>query len=200
MVRLKFVPPAKEVYRLSAGETCAPAPRKLFPDAGKGDIHSLSKKMYRFSRRRGKLCPGAGKAVPRRRGKVTFMHYRRKMCKFSRRRGKLCLGAEKSHSFAIQEKCVGFPGAGGSCVLAPESSGARFWRGSGARLQTECRFSRRRGKLFPGAERAASRRRVNIEEKCVGFPGAGGSCAPAPGKLFPDAGEGHIHSVSKKKV
>ena len=114
------------------------------------------------------------------------MHYRRKMCKFSRRRGKLCPGAgKKSHSFTIEETCVGFPGAGGSCVPAPERSGARFCRGSGARLLRECRLSRRRGKLSPGAEKAVSRRRVNIEEKCVGFPGAEGSCAPAPGKLFP---------------
>ena len=103
---------------------------------------------------------------------------------------------EKSHSFTIEEKCVGFHGAGGSCVPAPESSGARFWRGSGARLQRECRFSRRRGKLSPGAEKAVSRHRVNIEEKCVGFPGAGGSCAPAPGKLFPGAGERSHYSFT----
>ena len=131
-------------------ESCFPAP-------GKSHTHALSKKMRKFSRRRGKLCPGAGK---------------------------------KSHSFTVEEKCVDFPGAGGSCVPAPESSGARFWKGSGARLQRECRFSRRRGELSPGAEKAVSRRRVSIEEKCVGFPGVGGSCAPAPGKLFPGAGKG----------
>ena len=49
-------------------------------------------------------------------------------------------------------------------------------------------FSRRLGKLSPGAEKAVSRNRVTVEEKCVGFPGAGGSCVPAPGKLFPGAG------------
>ena len=54
--------------------------------------------MCRFSRRRGKLCPGAGKAVCRRRGKVTFIHYRRKMCTFSRRQGRLCPGAGKAVS------------------------------------------------------------------------------------------------------
>ena len=136
--------------------------------------------------------------MPRRRGKFTFIHYQRKMCRFSRRRGKLCPGAgKKSHSFTVEEKCVDFPGAGGSCVPAPESSGARFWRGSGARLQIRCRFSRRRGELSPGAEKAVSRRRVNIEDKCVGFPGAGRSCAPAPGKLFPGAVESCVPAPGK---
>ena len=127
--------------------------------------------MFRFSRRRGKLCPGAGKAVSRRWGKVTFIHCREKCVGFPGAGGscvpapessgasvgfpgncvpaprKLFPGAgERSHSFSVEEKCVGFPGGGGSCVPAPESSRARFW-GSGARFQRECRFSRRRGKL-----------------------------------------------------
>ena len=57
-----------------------------------------------------------------------------------------------------------------------------------------CRFFRCRGKLCPGAGKAVSRRRgkvtfIQYRKKCVGFPGAGGSCVPAPGKLFPGAGE-----------
>ena len=127
MVQVKFVPPAKEMYRLSRrrGNLCCR--ESCFPAPGKSHSFTSRRKVCRFSRRRGKLCPGAGKAVSRRRGKVTFMHYRRKMCKFPRRRGKLCPGAgNKSHSFTIEEKCVGFPGARGSCVAAPENSGARF--------------------------------------------------------------------------
>ena len=156
------------------------------------------------------------------------MHYRRKIFQFSRRRGKLCPGAgKKSHSFAIEEKCVGFPGAGGSCVPAPESSGARFWRGSECRFfpapgetvsrrrescfpepghcrRKMCRFSRRRrrgscvpapGKPFPGA--LESSHSFTVKEKCVSFPGAGGSCVPAPGKLFPGAVESCVAAPGK---
>ena len=54
--------------------------------------------MCRFFRCRGKLGPGAGKAVSWRRGKVTFIQCRRKMFRFSRRRGKLCPGAGKAAS------------------------------------------------------------------------------------------------------
>ena len=36
------------------------------------------------------------------------------------------------------------------------------------------------------------------EERCVGFPRAGESCAPAPGKLFGSAGE-RSHSFSVEK-
>ena len=123
--------------------------------------------MFRFSRRRGKLCPGAGKAVSR-------------------------LG-EKSHSYIVEENVLVFP-APGEAVPSAGNSGARFWKGSGARFRRECNFVGARGscvpapgKLFPGAgERSHS---FNTEEKCVGFPGAGGSCVPAPGKLFPGAGE-----------
>ena len=91
-----------------AGESCAPAPAKLFPGAGeRSHSFSIEEKCLGFSRRRGKLCPGAGKAVSRRLGKVTFIQYLKTM--------------------------LGFPGAGGSCVPAP-------------------------GKLFPGAgERLAGR-------------------------------------------
>ena len=67
--------------------------------------------------------------------------------------------------------------------------------------------SRRRESLLSGAGERSARRRLasllgqkqkifsasNIrstsEERCVGFPGAGGSCVPAPGKLFPGARE-----------
>ena len=41
--------------------------------------------------------------------------------------------------------------------------------------------------------------RSTSEERCVGFTGAGESCAPAPGKLFPGARErSHSFSVEKK--
>ena len=108
--------------------------------------------MCRFSRRRGKLCPGAGKAVSRRRGKVTFIQQSvdfaglgeavsrcRESC-FSAPRKALsrCRG-----ELTFMRKTLGLPGAGGSCVPAP-------------------------GKLFPGA----------VE-----------SCVPAPGKLFPGVGK-----------
>ena len=47
---------------------------------------------------------------------------------------------------------------------------------------------------MPGAGEAVSRRRgkvtfIQYRRKMLGFPGAGGSCVPAPGKLFPGAGE-----------
>ena len=74
----------------------------------------------------GKLCARAEKPGSRRRGKVTFIHYRRTISRFSWRWGKLCPGAgkavsrrERSHSFSVEEKRVGFPGAGGSCNPAP---------------------------------------------------------------------------------
>ena len=151
----------------------------------------------------------------------------------SRRRENCFPAPRKSSLFSVEEKCVGFPGAGGSCVPAPESSRARFWRGSGARFRRACRFSRRRGKLCAGAEKAVSRRRekvtlihygrkinrfsrrwrklcpgagkavsrrarshsFSVEEKNAGFPGAGGSCVPAPGKLFPAPGK----AVSRRR-
>ena len=178
-----------------AGETCASLPRKLFPGAWERSHSFTIEKMYRFARRQGKLCPGAGKAISRRPGKFTFIHYRRKMFRFSRRRGKLCPGAgKKSHSFTIEEKCAGFP-APGEAVSRRRKV---LERGSGEVSEQGCRES----VSFPGArgsaEKAVSRRRVNIEEKCVGFPGAGGSCAPAPGKLFPGAGErSHSFSIGK---
>ena len=67
-------------------------------------------------------------------------------------------------------------------------------------------MSRRRESLLSGAGERSARRRLasllgqkpicstsNIrstsEERCVGFPGAGESCAPAPGQLFAGAGE-----------
>ena len=82
-----------------------PAPGKLFPGAGEKS-HSFTIEMRRFSRHR---RPGAGKAVSRRREKVTFIHYREKCvgfegagggkfwseCRFS---GKLCPGAAKAVS------------------------------------------------------------------------------------------------------
>ena len=38
----------------------------------------------------------------------------------------------------------------------------------------------------------------NMEEKCLGFPGAGESCVPAPGKLFPGAGKkSHSFTIEK---
>ena len=116
-----------------------------FPAPGKVHTHSLSKKMCRFSRRRGKLCPGAGKAVSRRRGKVTFMHCRR--------------------------KCVGFPGAKGSCA-------------------------RRRKVLERGSGKVPEQ--GSGENVILSAPGAGGSCVPALGKLFPGPGKvTFIHSRRK---
>ena len=45
--------------------------------------------------------------------------------------GKLFPGAEdRSHSFSIEEKMSGFPGAGGSCVPAP----GNLFPGAGERL------------------------------------------------------------------
>ena len=68
-----------------------------------------------------------------------------------------------------------------------------------------CRFSRRQGKLCPGAGKAVSRCPGKftfihyIEEKCLGSPGARG-CVPAPGKLFPGAGEkSHSCTVQENK-
>ena len=66
------------------------------------------------------MCPSAGKAISRRQGKFTFVHYRTKMCKFSRRRrscvlapGKLFPGAEdKSHSCTVEENVLVFPAPG----------------------------------------------------------------------------------------
>ena len=127
----------------------SPAPWKNQPDASRqvclilktnystSNIRSPCKNMYRYSRRRGNLCPRAEKAVSRRRGKITFIRCRRKICRFSRRRGKLCPGAGKV-------------------------------------------VSRR-----PGKRTFIHYRRKNY----ISFPGAGGSCVPAPGKLFPGAGE-----------
>ena len=41
--------------------------------------------------------------------------------------------------------------------------------------------------------------RSTSEERCVGFPGAGESCAPAPGKLFTSSGErSHSFSIEEK--
>ena len=83
---------------------------------------------------------------------------------------KLFPGAgERSHSFIIEEKCLGSPGAGGSCVPA-------------------------RGKLFPGARESSHS--FIIEEK-KRFSGAGGSCVPASGKLFPGAGESCVPAPGK---
>ena len=112
--------------------------------------------MCKFSRRRGKLCPGAGKTVSRRRGKVIHSAPESSRARFWRGSG----------------GSVGFLGAGGNCVPAPR-------------------------KLFPGAEKSSHS--FTIEEKYIGFPGAGGSCVPAPGKLCPGA-RGHIRSVSKKNI
>ena len=139
-----------------------------FPVPGQSHIHSLSRKMCRFSRRRGKLCPGAGKfwsecrfsgklcpgaekAASRRQEKVTFTHYRRNISKFFRRWGKLC------------------PGAGKAVSRRPGK--VTFVQ----RRRKKCRFSRRRGKLCPDAGKTVS--------------SAGESCVPAPGKLFPGVGE-----------
>ena len=150
--------------------------KSCFPAPGKVRIHSLyRRKMFRFSRRQGKLCPSAGKAVSRRR--------------------------RKSHSCTVEENMLVFP-APGEAVPGAGSSGARFWKGSGARFRRECNFVGAGGscvpalgKLFPGAgERSHS---FIIKEKCVSFPGARGSCVPAPGKLFPGAGESCVLAPGK---
>ena len=39
--------------------------------------------------------------------------------------------------------------------------------------------------------------RSTSEERCVGIPGAGESCAPAPGKLFPGAGGSCVPALGK---
>ena len=147
----------------------SPAPWKSQPNAGRQvclilkTCYSTSnfrspckKKMYRYSRRRGNLYPRAEKAVSRRRGTVTFIHYRRNIG-FSWRRGKLCPAAGKIVSrrrgkvtfIQCRKKMLGFPGAGGSCVPVP-------------------------GNLFPAPGKAVPRRR----ESCFlasgkGLPGAG---------------------------
>ena len=79
-------------------------------------------------------------------------------------------------------------------------------------------MSWRRESLLSGAGERSARRRLasllgqkpicstsNIrstsEEKRVGFPGAGESCAPAPGKLFAGAGErSHSFTIEEKCV
>ena len=155
------------------------------------------------------MCPGAGKVVSRRRGKFTFIHYRRKIYKSSRRRGKLCPGAGescfpapgKSHIHALSKKMRWFSRRQGKLCTAPESSGARFWKGCGARFRTECNFVV--GEAVPGAGKAVSRRRGKVafihyrRKMCkfswrrgkLLFPGAGESFVLAPGNLFPGAGE-----------
>ena len=176
-----------------------------------------AKEMYRLSRRRGNLCPGAEKAVSRRRGKVTFIHYRKKMYRFSRRRGKLCPGAggscvpapgKLSPGAGEAVSCVraprncfpvpgknhihsGFPGAGGSCVPAPEN----LFPGAGescvptpgkAHIHSVSkkivRFSRRRGKLCPGAGKAVSRRESCFPAPWKAVSRRRESCFPASGK------------------
>ena len=136
-----------------------------FPAPGKGHIHSLSKVF---------LAPG--ETVSRHRessfpapGKSHIHALSKKICWFSRRQGKLC--------------------------PAPESSGARFWKGSGARFRRECNFVGAGGscvpalgKLFPGAgERSHS---FMIKEKCVSFPGARGSPGTGKAVLAPGNGAG----------
>ena len=69
---------------------------------------------------------------------------------------------------------------------------SRRWGKPCPGVQYRCKFSRRRGKLCPGAGKTVSRRRgkvIQTVSKNVSFPGAGGSCVRAPGKLFPGAGE-----------
>ena len=79
----------------------------------------------------------------------------------------------KSHTFTVEEKYVGFPGAGGSRVPAP-------------------------GKLFPSAgERSHS---LTIKEKCVSFPGAGEAVSRRRENCFPAPGKGHSLSVDEKCV
>ena len=217
---------------------------KLCPDAGESS-HSVSKKNVRFSRRRGNLCPAAEKAVSRRRGKVTLIFpapgeavSRRRESNFpapgkvhihliskknvqvlpapgeavSRRRESCFPAPGKSHIHALSKKMCWFSWRQGKLCPTPESSGARFWKGSGASFRRECNFVGAAGscvpalgKLFPGAgERSHS---FTVEETCVSFffwrrgklcPGTGkavsrrrgklSSCVPAPGKLFPGAG------------
>ena len=97
----------------------------------------------RFGRGAGEVFPAPGQAVPRRRESCLPAPGKSHIHSLSKKRreknvvvsrgscvsapGKLFPGAgEKSHSFNMEEKFSGFPGAGGSCVPAP-------------------------GKLFPGA-------------------------------------------------
>ena len=145
-------------------ESCFPAP-------GNGHSHSASKKkVYRFSRRQAKLCPGPGKAVSRGLGS----------CFPAPGRLRLFPGAEeKSHSFIIKGKCVGCPGA--EKQLSRRRGKVTFIH-YGRKM---CMFSRRQGKLCPGSGQEVSRGR--------------GSCVPAPGKLFPGAGEKSHSSIIKRK-
>ena len=153
-------------------ESCFPAPLK-------NHIHLIWKKNDYVFPASGEAVSRRQETVSRRGEKVTLIHYR--------------------------EKGVGFPGAGGSCVPAPESSGASVG------FPGNCVTAPR--KLFLGAgERSHS---FTIEEECVGFPGAGGKSNisstsqknvqvfPAPGKPVPRRREGtgeksHSFTVEKK--
>ena len=121
-----------------AGGSCVPAPESSRARFRRGSGARFQREC-RLSRRRGKLCAGAQKAVSRRWGKVTLIHYRRKISRFSRRWGKLCPGAGKVISRRRGKLCPGagkaVSGAGESCVLAP-------------------------GKLCPGARERLARRRL----------------------------------------
>ena len=56
-----------------AGESCAPAPGKLFAGAGeRSHSFTIEEECLGFSWHRGKLCPGTGKAVSGRRRKVSL--------------------------------------------------------------------------------------------------------------------------------
>ena len=195
--RVTSVPPAKKICRFpGTGETCAPAPRR---HRGKITLIHCRRKMCRFSRRRGKPCPGAEKAAGERSYSLTMEE---KFVSFpgaggsrvpaktvSRRRGKVTF-------IQRRRKIDNFPGAGGSCVPSPESSGARFWKGSGARFRRECRFCRHWGKLCAGAEKPVSRRRgkvtfIHYRRLISRFsrrwgklcPGAGKAVSRRPGKV-----------------
>ena len=163
-------------------ESCVPVPRKAH-------IHAVSKKNVRFSQRWGKLRPGAGKAVSRRRGKLCPGTGKA----VSRRRGKVTF-------ITIEEKCVGSPGAGGSCVPAP----GKLFSGAGAKSHSRTLEEKCVG--FPGARGCARRRKVlergsgKVPRECH-FVGAGGSCVPALGKLFPGAGaKSHSRTLEEKCV
>ena len=130
--------------------------------------------MCSFSRRRGKLRPGAGKAVSRRRGKV------------SRALAGLIL---QRHSFAtLMNFKVGV-------MLSWFFSAPKkvvSWRRESLLSGAGERSARRRLASLLGQKQkilSTSNIRSTSEERCVGFPGAGESCVLAPGKLFPGARE-----------
>ena len=142
--------------------------------------------MCRFSRRRGKLCPGAGKAVSRRRRKVSR-----------------ALAADEVQGwchaflvFSVPKKVVCWRRE--SLLSGAGERSARRRLASLLGQKPICSPAPR--KLFPGAgERSHS---FTIEEKCVGFPGAGGSCVPAPGKLFPGrrkVSRANSHAASRRR-